>query len=611
MAGRDDIPATTREAFDHLTAAGIVQIVEELRPATKGRDPGDAEFVCRVDVPQPNKEDLPPQVALRVVIPATFPLAHIDVYPEHDAVRGFPHQDAETGKLCLQPSSEAPWDLTRLNCYLDWAAEWLRDAAEGTLLAPGDPYELPDFSRRELKLPFGAPLLFVESAASFQAWRPWIGRSGLVMLRMLKAPPALVPVSFRLPDDHGENTTAFAEALLKTAVLRARWLLLPDVRAFRHRPAQNFRELEVLCKAHRFTFHDQLYRAWSETNIGCDCGVVLVGFPIRRRVGDEPSEIHWQPLFLKTWRQDKKLKEGKKEGQRKLFDRAVKDVSFGPGKPLPWGRSTNVADERLFARGGHNDALRAMKTVVCGCGALGSAVCELLVRGGVSHLSMFDGETVEVGNLCRHTLDGADVGDGKARALAQRLSTTNPLSDIQGFGVNLPLPPTIPKQPSEARDRLHEAELLIDCTTDESAFIWLNALARKQRKRLVSMFFNFGATVLTLCVSGKHTSCAKVCRRLYQDVRSGRTPISPPDWDPEPTSDEFVIPGAGCWHPTFPAVNSHVWMLAAAAVDVLNHHLRKPLRTDGLGVLIRRNNVIDANTSTQPLMEIAWMKPYR
>ncbi len=131
MPAVGEVPAAILEAFDDLNKADAIEIVQELRLANDKRNMGDAEFVCRVDLPYPNKENLPRQVELRFEIPASFPLAQIDVYPVGDAVRGFPHQDAETGKLCLQPNTTAPWDATRLKCYFDWAVEWLRDAAQG------------------------------------------------------------------------------------------------------------------------------------------------------------------------------------------------------------------------------------------------------------------------------------------------------------------------------------------------------------------------------------------------------------------------------------------------------------------------------------------------
>ena len=93
----------------------------------------------------PNAEKLPGEITLRVVIPETFPREPVEFYPEN--VNAFPHQDAESGKLCLPEEALAPLDASRLLCYVKWAIQWLKDAANGKLLQPGEPYELPDFSR--------------------------------------------------------------------------------------------------------------------------------------------------------------------------------------------------------------------------------------------------------------------------------------------------------------------------------------------------------------------------------------------------------------------------------------------------------------------------------
>jgi len=608
MPARELIPPTTQQAYDVLCAANIVGIVEALRPATGASDTGDAEFRCRVCVPHPNLENLPPQVSLRVVVPAAFPLAVIDVYPVEESVRGFPHQDAETGKLCLRPGAEAPWDITRLQCYIAWAIDWLREAAQGTLLAPGDPYELPDFSRRDQRLPTEKSVYFVESAASFDLWRPWAGQCGDVTLQALKETPALAAVSFRFPDEALPYEPPFNESLLEKKQLCGRWLLLPNIRHFRHRPAQTYAEMRELCNRHNVSFDLVLRPPWEVDNQ--EFGVLLVGFPIPRVVGAEPCEIHWQPLIFNTWRQDKKQKSSGHQSKQDLFRQISVRGTFAPTKPLPWGKSTNVAGERLFARTGHQKSLTA-KTVLCGCGAVGSAVAELLVRGGAANLTLCDKEPLEIGNLCRHTLAGTDVRWNKAGRLAGRLATTNPLADIKSYEVSIPLPPTIPRQLDAIWARLCDADLLIDCTTDEGAFLWLDQFARTHHKRLVSIFFNFGATMLTLCASGKTTSCKRVCELLYKDIQTGQTPVAEDQWDVRPPQNEYVLPGAGCWHPTFPAAGSHVWMLAAAAVNVLIPYLAKPLCTDGLGVLIRRSPTDVDIAGPRPLLEIAWLKAYR
>src|SRR5262249_49783080 len=123
---------------------------------------------------------LPPRARLRVEIPTTFPFQPVQVYSCEEAVRAFPHQDAESHKLCLNPDSEAPYDENKLLRYIQWSIDWLNDAAEATLAKSGDPYELPDFSRKSLArpLPVQCPLFFVETTDSFDRWSGRVGQTG-------------------------------------------------------------------------------------------------------------------------------------------------------------------------------------------------------------------------------------------------------------------------------------------------------------------------------------------------------------------------------------------------------------------------------------------------
>lgn len=101
---------------------------------------------------------MPKEVILRVLIPETFPMEPVEFYLEN--VSAFPHQDAKTGKLCLREEALAPVNASRLVCYVKWALEWLKDAANDRLLQSSKPYDLPDFSRKLLnsRLPTSVPL---------------------------------------------------------------------------------------------------------------------------------------------------------------------------------------------------------------------------------------------------------------------------------------------------------------------------------------------------------------------------------------------------------------------------------------------------------------------
>src|SRR5439155_17758484 len=129
---------------------------------------------------------------------------------------------------------------------------------------------------------------------------------------------------------------------------------------------------------------------------------------------------------------------------------------------------------------------------------------------------------------------------------------------------------TLPRVDKAVEASLTAADFLIDCTANEGAFLWLSRFARASQKRFASLFLSFNARFITVCISGKQASCARVARRLFHSIQNGQTPIDAKSYFEIPTKEEQVIPGAGCWHPTFPARIDHVWMLTAAAVDFVD-----------------------------------------
>lgn len=73
-------------------------------------------------------------------------------------------------------------------------------------------------------------------------------------------------------------------------------------------------------------------------------------------------------------------------------------------------------------------ALLASRVVLVGCGALGSALADMLVRGGVGHLRICDRDHIELNNLQRQSLfDESDIERNlpKAIAAAGKLSRIN------------------------------------------------------------------------------------------------------------------------------------------------------------------------------------------
>lgn len=602
-----EFPDVVTEAYHYLVQHRLVEITLPIRENLSEGETG-WEFKCVAKVPHPNAEQVPEKVTLRVVIPETFPMKPVKFYPEN--VYAFPHQDAESGKLCLPEEVLAPLDASRLLCYVKWAIQWLKDAANGKLLQPGEPYELPDFSRKllELPLPTNAPFIFEESSNTYGNWQPRLGTSGDVECFCGSGIAAIFAVRFFDNDSVLIRESEFTSNVLRQdSEIKGKWILLPDIRYERHRPPQTYEEIDTLCSKNGLNFYALLKETWN-LKTSWKFGILLIGFPIPEKVEAAFSEIHWQPLLfqnLKGFRAEKqkpRLK-GPARKPRQIWQRLKEDGCFSPSQQLPWGRVENVARDRLYVRGAYPSKVQATPIAIFGCGALGSSIAELLARGGVHQISLVDHDTIKFGNLCRHTLDGASVGVNKAKALAERLSRANPLSKIKGYSDSVPL--------DSGSDRaIMDADIFIDCTTSEAAFQWLDQYAVEHRKRLISVFFNFHAEFLTLCISGESMSCRNIFKDLNYAVEQKYTPIDPGVYFYKPSKDEQIIEGAGCWHPTFPARNAHVQMLAAHAVEIISHSIANKQET-GLAVLVKRRNLITQKGDPPDVfVEKVWEKKY-
>ena len=404
------------------------------------------------------------------------------------------------------------------------------------------------------------------------------------------------------------------EVLKKDAKIDGRWIIVPDIRYERHRPPQTYKEMEELCSKNDLDFYAILKEAWNHKH-SYQFGILLIGFPIPRIVGEPPTEIHWQPLLFKNVNQHlkefsipgaKQRTKGQSQTPRKIWERLINNGYFSASRQLPWGMVENVVHERLYARGAYPPKVQSTSIAFFGCGALGSYVAELLARGGVNQLNLFDPDSINFGNLCRHTLDGSFIDVNKAKALAARLSRANPLSTIKGYPVRIPLNS---RSDESIHQVLADANVFVDCTTSHAAFDWLNQYAVENDKRLISLFFNFHAELLTICISGDSTSCGHIFEDLTCSVQEKQTPLDPRVYFHEPSKEDQIIEGAGCWFPSFPALNAHVQILAAHAVDILSHSIDSNPKI-GLAAIVKRQSVTLNGIQPGPLVEVVWAKEY-
>lgn len=174
-------------------------------------------------------------------------------------------------------------------------------------------------------------------------------------------------------------------------------------------------------------------------------------------------------------------------------------------------------------------ALAGETVSVIGCGSVGSAVADMLVRAGVGRIILVDPEALAVENVGRHVLTAAHVGRPKALALAGHLLEINP-------NVNV-----------EARvERFMEAEgLLVACVDSYRCQSMINAvsLARRLPAVYAGIYGAAHAGEIFCSVPGR-TACLECFAQFRQQAepRMAAAKYTDPDFD------ETRVPGQeGLW----------------------------------------------------------------
>ena len=116
--------------------------------------------------------------------------------------------------------------------------------------------------------------------------------------------------------------------------------------------------------------------------------------------------------------------------------------------------------------------LARARVLVVGCGALGTVVSELLVRGGVGTVSIVDRDLVEMSNLQRQTLfteQDARRAVPKAEAAKSRLAAVNSAVTVRAFVDDL--------HAANAARYASECDCMVDCLDNFETRLVLNEQA--------------------------------------------------------------------------------------------------------------------------------------
>lgn len=518
-----------------------------------------------------------------------FPWGKIRFLPakSDSLTRTFPHQSFNgpgddqapwrTGEICLDSQvrvlgrfgfDDEPYDVDwRLRWRFERALEWLRAAARGELASVGEPFELPVFPPSP-----GPRIVFSEDARTFTLWREIDEQAGLVELAT-RGDSTMGVVELRSLNGRELQSAQWGPGFLgrDSHSYRGIWWRLPrpPVQPPWQAPV-TWADLRAACRQQDVDLDLPVLQSVRCIRDGRR-HVALVGFPIPARVGEAPSQMHWQALLLPRLASGSQTQKGfrpNEKGRWQLDRRGP----LADGAAIEWLRSENWHPSELTTRGRVTETLSGQRVALIGAGSLGALIAELMARAGVHRWVVVDGDLFEAGNLARHNLGLDSVGRAKASEVAKRLSSLSPHVEA------LPIDRFFPVSESDQVALLQSSDLVLDCTGEDEVLQSMEAFPWGGVKTFYSLSIGFRAERLfCFTASGNHFPHSAFRELIGPWLARERGQFAGQDLPRE---------GTGCWHPVFPARADDISILASAAVKHIERTSRDSM--DGPDLTVYR-----------------------
>lgn len=513
-----------------------------------------------------------------VWVPSTYPFTPPSVKVPHRRWGGTPH--VQWGRhLCLYAAPSVEWNPgDGLRGLFDRLADWLENAAAGTLDPEGQPlhppavYHSATAGQLLVRRDIGAIAPWAGSSAHrtrvLYAW--CVRRDGrsdvLEWLEWLDILNRVLAEDF-VPTD-AENNAFFA----------ASTVLISDQIAFEY-PERGAALIDALQASG--VDSPELFGALARSRLvnavledktgGAELPSLLVlGTPARRVEGEYLAHLSAWELDETSRKMANVLQHADfgvlKSEHDEMYELAER---FFRSSAISWMRVWEDRREVTRPRDGGTtaDRLRGRRVLVLGAGALGAPIAEHCVRAGAQEVTVLDNGRVNPGILSRQPYADADIGRPKATVLAARLSTIWTTTTVHSIAANA-LHSVLASDAS-----VPDFDLIIDATADvgvRNAIERQRMLARTDWPDVLSVMIGHDATRGIVTASPQSTSGGPVdvLRRFSIEclITPSLADISE-DFFPRASRTSLFFPEPGCSSPTFVGSHSDIATLAGMLLD--------------------------------------------
>jgi hypothetical protein len=541
--------------------------------------PGCARWALhlRLNVSVPEISIIPEQTEWYVLVESEYPLGSVKFFPasKNSFSETYPHQqyngpgeaDAlwRKGEVCLNSQTrkydryeDEPFaEESRLLWHCLRAVEWLEDAANNRLIKDGEPFEIPQFPGTYIGTYGDFFMAYQENHCSLERWQTIRESAGLVEFLAPRRPKKLYAANRFLSLDGKEILQSTWGACIREqseskTPRRGIWVrtsfppFLPPWQA----PA-TWGELRKAFELLHIKLDAHLRSCFAKIRDG-EAHFCLIGFPVPERFGGANANIYWQALALPPIAHGRMAGFRDAEPSHWTYDHSM---LIPDNRQIAWVNSENWDVEQVSTRGRLSRQVTSSRVLLIGAGAIGSALGELLVRGGVQQIVVIDSDNVTVGNLTRHTLSMDDTGESKALGLARRLNTLSPQASALGFKTDFP--------PTDAaiKVEIDQCDLIFDCTGSDEITRQLEAYSWAEEKLFFSLSMGVDARRMFFFSQFGRFDSAEFFTRFGPWLMLERQ---------ENRDRELPREGTGCWNPVFPARADDVWLLVSLALSTVD-----------------------------------------
>ncbi|NIJ46583.1 integrative and conjugative element protein (TIGR02256 family) [Wenyingzhuangia heitensis] len=272
---------------------------------------------------------------------------------------------------------------------------------------------------------------------------------------------------------------------------------------------------------------------------------LIIGYKIPNK---ETYEEHWDLIRISKKNipiDYKRISKSEVQNGSKRFEH-----NFKLNK-INWSTTENIDYNRFFGRGKLDDKITNSNILIIGCGALGSSLAEILVRGGVKNIVLEDFDTIKGGNLCRANYGLNDMIYYKTDSLTKRLKAISPFVNINSISVKLNH-----YDLEVIKDAFNKnVDIIFDCSTDTEVSYIIDKL-------------NFTGKTFSLAITNNAKSFVSITgKNLTKQAKT--------IFDFVENEEPSYFEGTGCGYPTFEANYNDINALLNVGVKVINNNYSK------------------------------------